>query len=58
MGGFRTPAHASTSDLRWPASENLHRSRHLDSYRHIQANVCNRVTVRQPGATAMGAEQT
>jgi hypothetical protein len=28
MGGFRTPAHASTSDLRWPASENLHHSRH------------------------------
>jgi hypothetical protein len=24
MGGFRTPAHAQTRDLRWPASENLH----------------------------------
>jgi len=24
MGGFRTPAHSRTLDLRWPASENLH----------------------------------
>jgi hypothetical protein len=24
LGGFRTPAHAQTSDLRWPAPENLH----------------------------------
>jgi hypothetical protein len=24
MGGFRTPAHAKTRRMRWPASENLH----------------------------------
>jgi len=24
LGGFRTPARAQTTDLRWPASENLH----------------------------------
>src|SRR5262249_57878768 len=24
LGGFRTPAHAYTCNLRWPASENLH----------------------------------
>ena len=26
MGGFSTPAHSQTTHLRWPASENLHRS--------------------------------
>jgi hypothetical protein len=28
LGGFRTPAHTHRRDLRWPASENLHHSRH------------------------------
>ena len=30
MGGFRTPAHTKSLDLRRPASENLHHFGHLD----------------------------